>query len=93
MSVHAADGCHRWSASRRVSKSPLRDLAPRRGKVPWRDPQDPALERNPAIREAAARYRAALQLVPQVRALPDPMATFTQTLRSVESVDVQTATV
>lgn len=44
-----------------------------------------ALGRNPAIREAAARYRAALQLVPQVRQLPDPMVTFTQALRSVET--------
>jgi len=44
-----------------------------------------ALQRNPGIREAAARYRAALQLVPQVRALPDPMVTFTQALRSVET--------
>ena len=44
-----------------------------------------ALTRNPAIREAAARYRAALQLVPQVRELPDPMLTFTQALRSVET--------
>ena len=44
-----------------------------------------ALRQNPAIREAAARYRAALQLVPQVRELPDPMVTFTQALRSVET--------
>ena len=44
-----------------------------------------ALGRNPAIREAAARYRAALQRVPQVRSLPDPMVTFTQALRSVET--------
>ena len=32
-----------------------------------------ALERNPSIQEALARYRAALQKVPQVTALPDPV--------------------
>ncbi len=46
---------------------------------------DEALSRNPVIREAAARYRAALQLVPQVSALPDPLVTFTQALRSLET--------
>lgn len=44
-----------------------------------------ALLRNPAIHEAAARYRAALQVVPQVEALPDPMFSFTQAIRSVET--------
>ena len=44
-----------------------------------------ALEVNPALKEAAARYRASLEKVPQVTALPDPMVTFGQMLRSVET--------
>ena len=34
---------------------------------------DGALDRNPRVRESLARYRAALQRIPQVSALPDPM--------------------
>ena len=37
-----------------------------------------ALDRNPAVRESLARYRAALQKIPQVSALPDPMFGITQ---------------
>jgi outer membrane protein TolC len=44
-----------------------------------------ALEHNPSIQGAAARHRAALERVPQVKALPDPMVGFTQALRSVET--------
>ena len=44
-----------------------------------------AVERNPAILESHARFRAARQLVPQVTALPDPVLSFTQALRSVET--------
>ena len=44
-----------------------------------------AVERNPAILEARARYAAARQRVPQVTALPDPVVNFTQALRSVET--------
>ena len=44
-----------------------------------------ALERNPTILESEARYLAARQRVPQVTALPDPVLTFTQALRSVET--------
>ena len=44
-----------------------------------------ALERNPTVLEARARYRAARQRVPQVTALPDPVLSFTQALRSVET--------
>ena len=44
-----------------------------------------ALERNPTILEAHARYEAARQRVPQVSALPDPVVSFTQALRSVET--------
>ena len=44
-----------------------------------------ALEHNPAILESRARYGAARQRVPQVTALPDPVLTFTQALRSVET--------
>lgn len=38
---------------------------------------DEALGRHPGVREALARYRGALQAVPQAEALPDPMLTFT----------------
>jgi outer membrane protein TolC len=44
-----------------------------------------ALERNPSIQEVLARYRAALQRVPQVTALPDPVFGFSQAIRSVET--------
>ena len=44
-----------------------------------------ALDRSPLVREGLARYRAALQRVPQVTALPDPMLTFNQALRNVET--------
>ena len=44
-----------------------------------------ALEHNPGVLEARARYRASRQRVPQVTALPDPVVSFTQALRSVET--------
>ena len=44
-----------------------------------------ALQHNPALQESLARYRAALQRIPQVTALPDPMLTFTQFIRSAET--------
>jgi outer membrane protein TolC len=44
-----------------------------------------ALEHNPSIRAAEARHRAALQRVPQVTSLPDPVVGFTQALRTVET--------
>lgn len=44
-----------------------------------------ALERNPSIQEVLARHRAALQRVPQVTALPDPVVGFSQAIRSVET--------
>ncbi len=50
-----------------------------------REYTEEALRRNPAIDQAAARYRAALQVVPQVKALPDPMLSFSQAIRSVET--------
>jgi outer membrane protein, heavy metal efflux system len=43
------------------------------------------LDRNPGIREAFARYRAALQRLPQVNALPDPMLAFTNYIRMPET--------
>lgn len=54
------------------------------------DPQlalylEQALDRNPAVRQSFARYRAALQRLPQVSALPDPMLGFTQFFRSPET--------
>ncbi len=47
------------------------------------DPQlavylEQALDRNPTVRQSFARYRAALQRLPQVSALPDPMLAFKQ---------------
>ncbi len=44
-----------------------------------------AIERNPTVLEAHARYEAARRQVPQVTALPDPVVSFTQALRSVET--------
>lgn len=44
-----------------------------------------AVRRNPALLESRARFRAARQRVPQVSALPDPVVSFTQALRSVET--------
>ncbi len=44
-----------------------------------------ALERNPAVRQAFSRYRAAQQKMPQVSALPDPVLTLTQYLRAPET--------
>jgi cobalt-zinc-cadmium efflux system outer membrane protein len=44
-----------------------------------------ALERNPSIQQSFAQYRAALQRLPQVSALPDPILGLTQYLRSPET--------
>ncbi len=44
-----------------------------------------ALERNPGIRQSFARYQGALQKLPQVSALPDPMLSLTQYLRTPET--------
>ncbi len=44
-----------------------------------------ALERTPAVLASRARYRAARERVPQVTALPDPVLSFTQALRSLET--------
>lgn len=44
-----------------------------------------ALEGNPSVRESLARYRAALQRLPQAAALPDPMLQATQFARSPET--------
>ena len=54
------------------------------------DPQlqsliEDALERNPGVRRSFAEYRAALQRVPQVSTLPDPMVGVTQYARSPET--------
>jgi cobalt-zinc-cadmium efflux system outer membrane protein len=53
-----------------------------------------ALDRNPGIRQSFARYQAALQKLPQVSALPDPMLSLTQYIRSPETrVGPQTTSV
>ncbi|MEJ2146385.1 MAG: TolC family protein [Acidobacteriota bacterium] len=44
-----------------------------------------ALDQNPQIREALSRYRASLEKVPQVTALPDPVLGYTQFVRSIET--------
>ncbi len=44
-----------------------------------------ALAGNPSIQEALARYQAAVEKVPQVSDLPDPMFGFNQAIRSVET--------
>jgi len=44
-----------------------------------------AMENNPGIRRAFADYRAALQRIPQVSSLPDPMVGVTQYARSPET--------
>ena len=44
-----------------------------------------ALDQNPAAQESLARYRAALQKVPQVTSLLDPMVNYTQFIRNVET--------
>ena len=44
-----------------------------------------ALAHNPSVLEARARHEAARQRVPQVSALPDPVVSFTQALRSLET--------
>lgn len=46
---------------------------------------DEALDRNPGIRQSFALYRAALQKMPQVSSLPDPMLSLTQYIRSPET--------
>jgi len=44
-----------------------------------------ALEKNPSVEASFARHRAALQRVPQVKALPDPMLNVTPFIRSPET--------
>jgi outer membrane protein, heavy metal efflux system len=44
-----------------------------------------ALERNPGLGRALAQYRAAVQRLPQVSALPDPVLGFTNYLRTPET--------
>lgn len=44
-----------------------------------------ALENHPGVQEALARYRASLERVPQVSALPDPMFSFGHALRRIET--------
>jgi outer membrane protein TolC len=44
-----------------------------------------ALDRNPGLGRTFAQYRAALQRLPQVSALPDPMLAFTNYLRTPET--------
>jgi cobalt-zinc-cadmium efflux system outer membrane protein len=44
-----------------------------------------ALSRNPGIRQSFSRYQAALQRLPQVSSLPDPMLNLTQYIRNPET--------
>ena len=82
-----------------VQPAPARPSAPATvGLAPTEDPLDfyavapdlreyvtAAVESNPEIFESRARYEAARQRAPQVAALPDPVVSFTQALRSVET--------
>ncbi len=82
-----------------VQPAPARPAAPATvGPAPTEDPLDfyavapelrayvtAAVESNPEIFESRARYEAARQRAPQVAALPDPVVSFTQALRSVET--------
>ena len=69
------------------SQEPLQKAQP---EFSARNPQleayiNEALDRNPGIRQSFARYQAALQRLPQVSSLPDPMLGLTQYLRSPET--------
>jgi outer membrane protein, heavy metal efflux system len=55
------------------------------GDARLKDLVEQALENNPGIRRAFADYRAALQRIPQVSSLPDPMLGVTQYARSPET--------
>ncbi len=44
-----------------------------------------ALARNPQLRETEACWKASIEKIPQVKALPDPMLTITQFIESVET--------
>jgi outer membrane protein, heavy metal efflux system len=44
-----------------------------------------AVDKNPSVRASFARYRASLQKIPQVTALPDPMLNLTPFIRSPET--------
>ena len=44
-----------------------------------------AIDKNPQFRVMLSEYRASIQKIPQVTALPDPMMTFTQFVRSPET--------
>ena len=94
--MHAAPPVRRFAAglAAGVLVSTLADAQP----APPEDPLDfhaaapdlrayatAAAEANPTVLEARARYEAARQRVPQVTALPDPVVSFTQALRSVET--------
>jgi outer membrane protein TolC len=46
---------------------------------------DEALEANPAISESEHRWRAALERIPQLTALPDPVVTITHFIRETET--------
>ena len=82
-----------------VQPAPARTSVPATaGPAPTEDPLDfyavapdlreyvtAAVESNPGIFESRARYEAARQRAPQVAAPPDPVVSFTQALRSVET--------
>ena len=53
--------------------------------APLRDYIEEALERNPSIQEALARYQAAVEKAPQVSGLPDLKFGFNQAIRSAET--------
>jgi len=46
---------------------------------------DEALEKNPGLQETLGRYRASLETIDRVDTLPDPVFSFVQAIRSVET--------
>jgi outer membrane protein TolC len=76
-----------YAAGPLAAQSVLSNIQPR---FSARNPQlealiEEALDRNPVIRQAFARYQASLRRMPQVSSLPDPMLNITQYLRSPET--------
>jgi outer membrane protein TolC len=55
------------------------------GDARLKDLAEQALENNPGIRRAFGEYEAALQRIPQLTSLPDPMVGVTQYVRSPET--------
>ena len=71
------------SSARLAAQSPAVDWSAPEERL--REYVEAALDAHPTIREAQARHKAVRARIPQATALPDPMLTFTQALRSAET--------